>query len=525
MAKKKKPSFYDNLDHWSWPLPFNDNETLDLFLDKFMGTNKNVDNDERRKFIGELRMSLSLSHIEKRVVISAFPTLSRFQIDELLKTWVSERHKFIELEVEHPNDIVILIARQEFAWAIVLNESLGAESYASKYVFNSSTRLPIDSLLRNINHFSDVLSEEKKYNITIAMISDIFSRQPEIGAGDRSWLINAGFYALARSKKVNSPEEMITHQIGKEIDNISDEGNDNSRRKHDRSKAFLRFCSISYMMDIYGLNNIEENGKKLCIHYKSINKDSSDMSSTMSTYFILKGDGKSALKAAEISLRRYNSDFSFKNTHLLQLAENGNAHEPFNTNVLRNSIRYAILLHRFDGQNYRFNRFIEEYFAGTIEHFDKWRYEKSVDNLWFFIAIYFFTGKNGLKNNTGVKRVLDSRGKDHEKFLFRLAFSRPVRGGELDGLQEAMNSIDAKTSLITFCLIVRAISTSRLPFKEDRIYVCDILKKSYLDTVREKEWILNEEAWIFDAEHKSAKNLLESPIFRRIMDIDDKATR
>lgn len=79
------------------------------------------------KFLTLLEGSLSLLRPEKQRVIDAMPTLSQFQIDELIKTWLEEQNKFIELEKEHPRDLALLRRRNYDAFNLPLLADVGLE--------------------------------------------------------------------------------------------------------------------------------------------------------------------------------------------------------------------------------------------------------------------------------------------------------------------------------------------------------------------------------------------------------------
>jgi hypothetical protein len=72
-------------------------------------------------FLLHLAGSLSLNTQEKERILNAAPTLSRFQIDELVKVFVEERAKFKELAIKHLDDIHKLITKVIWEWMDILH--------------------------------------------------------------------------------------------------------------------------------------------------------------------------------------------------------------------------------------------------------------------------------------------------------------------------------------------------------------------------------------------------------------------
>lgn len=105
-----------DLPAWDWPLSGNGEERK-RFLEKaaFLSIIK-VD---RERFLHLLAWSLSLSLDEKQRVIDAMPTLSQFQVDELIKVFTEEYAKFLELQKDHPGDIVKLMQKLTTEWAVL----------------------------------------------------------------------------------------------------------------------------------------------------------------------------------------------------------------------------------------------------------------------------------------------------------------------------------------------------------------------------------------------------------------------
>jgi hypothetical protein len=67
-------------------------------------------------FIDLLEHSLSLSTFEKKRVIDAIPTLSQFQIDELVKVFEDERVEFRKLMPTEGEIIKWLVAKAQNEW-------------------------------------------------------------------------------------------------------------------------------------------------------------------------------------------------------------------------------------------------------------------------------------------------------------------------------------------------------------------------------------------------------------------------
>lgn len=505
MAKKPtKTSPYKSLAPWTWPLPFDNETAINVFLDRFLGENvggAKIKRKEQLRFMAAMRSSLSLNIREKRQVVQAYPTLSRFQFDALLQTWEEERQKFTELSNDHPEDIAKLMAKMEFEWALLLNPTHGTLSFFSRYVFDATTGLPTDALVSAFDLYSNTLSQEEKHSDIVLLIREIFARGDTIPDRRKISILNSGFYALARSGIVSTDIQLRDHLFYQEMERIALD--DLIMR---RNKAFLEFCATSYLMDTRGLSNPEKSGEALCFSYRRAGGRIPDLSSTLSMYFLLSGKFMASLRAAEICLKNYNDkgSYSLSNEHLLRVAKHGGREEILSSNAIRNCVRYFVLLSCFEGADYELKRrdFVKEFFKESITDFNSWRPDKHINHLSHFVVFYYFSQDRTLERSQGVQRHLDLSATESERFLFRLAFSRSLRGGELDGLKMAMKDIDAKTDLLVYALSVRAISTSRLQLASDKAFVCDTVKKAYVETVREKGWFLNEEAAIFDLHHE-----------------------
>jgi len=507
MAKKPtKTSPYKSLAPWTWPLPFDNETAINVFLDRFLGENvggAKIKRKEQLRFMAAMRSSLSLNIREKRMVVQAYPTLSRFQFDALLETWEEERQKFTELANDHPEDIAKLMAKMEFEWALFLNPTHGTLSFFSRYLFESETALPTDALVSSFDLYSNTLSQEENYSDIVLLIQTILERGDKIDDRRKINVLNSGFYALVRSGIVSDEFELERHPFYQEMGSIALD-DENMRR----NKAFLEFCASSYLMDIRGIKDLRKSGEYLCSSYKKAGTRIPDLSSSLSTYFILCGEFSAALRAAEICLKKYSrrGSYALSNDHLLRVAERGGKEEVLGSNAIRNSVRYFVLLSCFEGFQHELKRrdFVKLFFQEPLTHFNSWRPDKHINHLSYFIVFYYFAQDRTLERSQGVQRHLDGSATESERFLYRLAFSRSLRGGELDGLKMAMKDIGSKSDLLTYALSVRAISTSRLQLASDKAFVCETVKKAYVETVREKGWFLNEEAAIFDLHHEDA---------------------
>lgn len=71
---------------------------------------------DEASFIDLLEHSLSLSVFEKKRVIDAIPTLSQFQIDELIKVFEDEREEFKKLLSKEGETIRDLVVKAKEGW-------------------------------------------------------------------------------------------------------------------------------------------------------------------------------------------------------------------------------------------------------------------------------------------------------------------------------------------------------------------------------------------------------------------------
>ncbi len=68
------------------------------------------------KFVATLATSFSLDKYEKKRVLLAVPTLSTFQIEQLMITFEEELSKFYDLAEKHPEDVFKLTVKLRIEW-------------------------------------------------------------------------------------------------------------------------------------------------------------------------------------------------------------------------------------------------------------------------------------------------------------------------------------------------------------------------------------------------------------------------
>ena len=89
---------------------------------------------DEASFINLLEHSLSLSTFEKKRVIDAIPTLSQFQIDELVKVFEDERVEFRKLMPTEGEIIKWLVGKAQTEWEQLKDiyvEEVKAQEFAS----------------------------------------------------------------------------------------------------------------------------------------------------------------------------------------------------------------------------------------------------------------------------------------------------------------------------------------------------------------------------------------------------------
>jgi len=137
-----------------------------ILLDQFLDTKLS---DSKKKYFEDLlALSLSLNKEEKIRIIRMLPTLSIYQIDELIKVWIQESKNFKELEKIHYDDTVALKNKCDNDWKDI-SENL------ARYLLSSPR---------------DIMSKMRDYikgqDHIIKDISTILYYQQEIMYGNKS---------------------------------------------------------------------------------------------------------------------------------------------------------------------------------------------------------------------------------------------------------------------------------------------------------------------------------------------------
>ena len=94
----------------------NPTEALDNSIFLELSTVHPLSDFDEASFIDLLEHSLSLSVFEKKRVIDAIPTLSQFQIDELVKVFEDEREEFKKLLSKEGETIRELVVKAKEGW-------------------------------------------------------------------------------------------------------------------------------------------------------------------------------------------------------------------------------------------------------------------------------------------------------------------------------------------------------------------------------------------------------------------------
>lgn len=113
-----------NRNLWHWPLPYQNNKTIEFYLDEIAGINDFFDIKKRKTFFNLLSGSLSLEKELKEIVIWEYKTLSEFQLIELEKVFNEEVEKFSEIKKDHPDDYDVLEKKVILEWACILKQEL-----------------------------------------------------------------------------------------------------------------------------------------------------------------------------------------------------------------------------------------------------------------------------------------------------------------------------------------------------------------------------------------------------------------
>ena len=91
-----------------------DQENVNIFLE--LASKHPLTTFDEANFLDLLEHSLSLNVFEKKRVIDAIPTLSQFQIDELIKVFEDEREEFKKLMASEAEAIKELVMKAREGW-------------------------------------------------------------------------------------------------------------------------------------------------------------------------------------------------------------------------------------------------------------------------------------------------------------------------------------------------------------------------------------------------------------------------
>lgn len=95
---------------------------------------------DTKEFIELLENSLSLNVFEKKRVIDSIPTLSQFQIDELIKVFVDEREEFKKLMKTEAEAIKELVKKSR-EWWIQLEDIYVQESKQKEKAWEDQAKI------------------------------------------------------------------------------------------------------------------------------------------------------------------------------------------------------------------------------------------------------------------------------------------------------------------------------------------------------------------------------------------------
>lgn len=146
--EKLKALFLDYDSFKEYVLWFSEYKSNDEFTSLGILDNISFESDiniDRYYFFKLLFYSLSLNTLEKIKVIEAIPVLSQFQLDELTRVWKEEIEKFIDLEKEHPNDILRLFIKMQKE----ASDIIGELSSKKDDMIYSTSPYGIKNMLRN----------------------------------------------------------------------------------------------------------------------------------------------------------------------------------------------------------------------------------------------------------------------------------------------------------------------------------------------------------------------------------------
>lgn len=110
----------------SWSMPFSNGDEASFTTNANIFSRDNIDLDINH-FLNSIANTISLSPAELEQVIEALPTLSQFQIDELLKVFDEERSKWEELYQEgtHTADLLSKMSEAWINWINITSAKTG----------------------------------------------------------------------------------------------------------------------------------------------------------------------------------------------------------------------------------------------------------------------------------------------------------------------------------------------------------------------------------------------------------------
>lgn len=140
---------YVYLDDWYWLIE--DSYKKESYLNTILTERGDISID-RSYFINLLYKSLSLNKHEKKRVIDAWPTLTQWQINELVIVFEDEQIEFEKLCKTETNNVWNLVFEQQCNWSeILIGDNLGIEAFLS-YTTQNNGRFPYFEILPNFWH-------------------------------------------------------------------------------------------------------------------------------------------------------------------------------------------------------------------------------------------------------------------------------------------------------------------------------------------------------------------------------------
>jgi ATP-dependent Clp protease ATP-binding subunit ClpX len=126
-------------ENFTYKLKYNQEDDWYVLTDLFPSLNLNE--EKKQQFEELLANSLSLNYKEKMGVIKALPTLSEFQIDELMKVWISEDIRFHQLTEKHSQDIRKLKNKCTEEWISIKHKTLTDSLPSPRKIFTDLREL------------------------------------------------------------------------------------------------------------------------------------------------------------------------------------------------------------------------------------------------------------------------------------------------------------------------------------------------------------------------------------------------